>query len=100
MLKTVQLGKNSGLNVSRLCLGTMNFGEPGRGHQADWTLGPDHARPSFKAAIDRGHELDGATAQSIRLIASQSAFRSLCERTQSICRSARTAAVGCASSRM
>jgi len=54
MLKTVQLGKNCGLRVSRLCLGTMNFGEPGRGHQGDWTLGADDARPIFKAAIDRG----------------------------------------------
>jgi aryl-alcohol dehydrogenase-like predicted oxidoreductase len=54
MLKTVQLGKHSGLKVSRLCLGTMNFGEPGRGHQGDWTLGPDEARPIFKAAIDKG----------------------------------------------
>jgi aryl-alcohol dehydrogenase-like predicted oxidoreductase len=54
MLKTVQLGKHSGLKVSRLCLGTMNFGEPGRGHQGDWTLGSDEARPIFKAAIDKG----------------------------------------------
>lgn len=54
MLKTVQLGRNSGLTVSRLCLGTMNFGEPGRGHQGDWTLGPDDARPLIKAAIERG----------------------------------------------
>ena len=54
MLDTVQLGRNSGLRVSRLCLGTMNFGEPGRGHQGDWTLGADDARPIFKAAIDKG----------------------------------------------
>ena len=54
MLKTVQLGRNSGLIVSRLCLGTMNFGEPGRGHQGDWTLGIDEARPLFRAAIDKG----------------------------------------------
>jgi aryl-alcohol dehydrogenase-like predicted oxidoreductase len=53
-LKTVQLGRNSGLIVSRLCLGAMNFGEPGRGHQGDWTLGIDEARPLFKAAIERG----------------------------------------------
>ena len=39
MLDSVQLGRNSGLRVSRLCLGTMNFGVPGRGHQGDWTLG-------------------------------------------------------------
>ncbi|MGB5757487.1 MAG: aldo/keto reductase [Acidimicrobiales bacterium] len=54
MLKTVQLGKNSGLQVSQLCLGTMNFGVPGRGHQGDWTLDVDQARPIFQAAIERG----------------------------------------------
>jgi aryl-alcohol dehydrogenase-like predicted oxidoreductase len=54
MLDTIQLGQNSGLRVSRLCLGTMNFGDPGRGHQGDWTLGVDDARPIFKAAIDKG----------------------------------------------
>ena len=54
MLKPVQLGKLSGLRVPTLCLGTMNFGEPGRGHQGDWTLGPDDARPIFKAALDNG----------------------------------------------
>ncbi|MCZ6888944.1 MAG: aldo/keto reductase [Gammaproteobacteria bacterium] len=53
-MKAIQLGKNSGLRVSQLCLGTMNFGEPGRGHQGDWTIGLDDARPIFKAAIDRG----------------------------------------------
>ena len=53
-LKAIQLGRNSGLRVSELCLGTMNFGEPGRGHQGDWTLGIDDARPIFKAALDRG----------------------------------------------
>jgi aryl-alcohol dehydrogenase-like predicted oxidoreductase len=54
MLDTVQLGRNCGLRVSRLCLGTMNYGEPGRGHQGDWTLGPDEARPIFRAALERG----------------------------------------------
>ena len=54
MLESVQLGRNSGLRVSRLCLGTMNIGEPGRGHQGDWTLGLDQARPIFKAAIEKG----------------------------------------------
>ena len=54
MLKSVQLGGRSGLRVSRLCLGTMNYGEPGRGHQGDWTLDPDQARPIFKSAIDNG----------------------------------------------
>lgn len=53
MLKPVQLG-NSGLRVSQLCLGTMNFGIPGRGHQGDWTLTMDEARPILKAAIEHG----------------------------------------------
>jgi aryl-alcohol dehydrogenase-like predicted oxidoreductase len=54
MLKTLQLGRNCALKVPCLCLGTMNFGQPGRGHQSDWTVGPDAARPLFKAAIDKG----------------------------------------------
>lgn len=54
MLKHVQLGKKSGLLVSELCLGTMNFGEPGKGHQGDWTLDAKTAEPIFKAAIDVG----------------------------------------------
>ncbi len=54
MLEAVTLGKNSGLRVSQLCLGTMNFGEPGKGHQGDWTLGADDARPIFKTAFDKG----------------------------------------------
>ena len=53
MLEAVQLG-NCGLSVSRLALGTMNFGKPGRGHQGDWTLTLDEARPIFKAALDHG----------------------------------------------
>lgn len=40
--------------MSALTLGTMNFGIPGRGHQGDWTLSIDDARPIFEAAIDRG----------------------------------------------
>ena len=54
MLKPVQLGRKSGLRVSQLCLGTMNFGEPGRGHQGDWTLDYDQAKPIFEAALEHG----------------------------------------------
>lgn len=53
MLQPVQLG-SSGLLVSQLCLGTMNFGVPGQGHQGDWTLGIDESRDIFRAAIDNG----------------------------------------------
>ena len=54
MLEAVQLGRNCGLRVSQLTLGTMNFGEPGRGHQGDWTLTIDQARPIFEAALEKG----------------------------------------------
>lgn len=54
MLSAVPLGKKCGMRVSKLCLGTMNFGEPGRGHQGDWTLPEDQARPIFKTAFDNG----------------------------------------------
>ncbi len=53
MLQAVQLG-NSGLRASQLCLGTMNFGQPGRGHQGDWTLDKDTTRPIFEAALEHG----------------------------------------------
>lgn len=54
MLKTRPLGGAAGVRVSELCLGTMNFGVPGKGHQGDWTLGIEEARPIFKAAMDHG----------------------------------------------
>lgn len=54
MLQHVPFGLKSGLMISPLCLGTMNFGVPGRGHQGDWTLGPDEAEPIFRAAIEAG----------------------------------------------
>ncbi len=54
MLNAVPLGKRCGMKVSELCLGTMNFGEPGRGHQGDWTLPEEEARPIFKTAFDNG----------------------------------------------
>jgi len=53
MLKPVQLGK-SGLQVSQLCLGTLNFGVPGQGNQGDWTLPADEAREILRAAVDHG----------------------------------------------
>lgn len=53
MLPMIQYGK-SGLRVSRLCLGTMNFGIPGHGVHGSWTLPIDEARPIFKSAIDQG----------------------------------------------
>ncbi len=54
MLNAIPLGQRCGLKVSELCLGTMNFGQPGRGHQGDWTLGIDDARPIFEKALENG----------------------------------------------
>ena len=54
MLRPVPFGAKSGLNVSPLLLGTMNFGVPGQGHQGDWTLGPEEAEPIFAKALELG----------------------------------------------
>jgi len=44
---------SSGLQVSRLCLGCMTFGEPARGSH-EWTLDADQARPILRKAVDSG----------------------------------------------
>lgn len=54
MLNAVPLGQKCGMKVSELCLGTMNFGVPGRGHQGDWTLTEDQAKPIIQAAFEHG----------------------------------------------
>ena len=48
----INLG-NSGLKVSRLCLGCMSFGIPERGVHP-WTLDEEASRPIIKRALDRG----------------------------------------------
>lgn len=48
----VRLG-SSGLRVSRLVLGCMTFGEPGRGAHA-WTLPRDESRPLIVQALEAG----------------------------------------------
>lgn len=47
----VRLG-NTGLEVSRICFGTMSFGK--KTDERPWVLGLDEARPMFKAAFDGG----------------------------------------------
>jgi len=44
---------SSGLQVSRLCLGCMTFGEPSRGPH-EWTLDAEKARPILRKAVDSG----------------------------------------------
>ena len=48
----VRLGR-SGLEVSRLCLGCMTYGVPGRGNHP-WTLDEDQSRPFIKRALELG----------------------------------------------
>lgn len=51
-MKTTQLG-NTDLQVSRLCLGCMTFGEPDRGRHA-WTLPEESSRPLIQQALEAG----------------------------------------------
>ena len=53
MLDTVTLGDKTGLKVPKLCLGTMNFGEPGRGHQGDWTLDYKEAKKGLIKSLEK-----------------------------------------------
>jgi aryl-alcohol dehydrogenase-like predicted oxidoreductase len=48
----VRLGK-TGLEVSRICLGCMSYGEPGRGGHP-WSLDEEASRPFFRQALDQG----------------------------------------------
>jgi aryl-alcohol dehydrogenase-like predicted oxidoreductase len=51
-VKYVKLG-TTGLDVSRVCLGCMSYGDPARGNHT-WTLPLDDARPLITAALDAG----------------------------------------------
>jgi len=51
-MKTIQLG-NTDLQVSRLCLGCMTYGEPMRGNHA-WTLPEASSRPLIQQALNAG----------------------------------------------
>ena len=51
-MQTTKLGR-TGLDVSRLCLGCMSYGEPDRGSHI-WTLGEAASRPFLKKALDLG----------------------------------------------
>jgi aryl-alcohol dehydrogenase (NADP+) len=44
---------STGLEVSRICLGCMSYGEPERGGHP-WSLGEEEARPFFRQALDLG----------------------------------------------
>ncbi len=55
---------STGLEISRLCLGCMSFGEPGRGAHP-WSLGEEAARPIIRQALEAGiNFLDTANVYS------------------------------------
>ena len=49
-MQYVNLGR-TGLRVSRLCLGCMTYGDPGRGNH-EWTLPEDESRPFIAKALE------------------------------------------------
>ena len=51
-MKYTKFGR-TGLDVSRLCLGCMSYGDPARGPHA-WTLGDADSRPFLRRALDLG----------------------------------------------
>jgi aryl-alcohol dehydrogenase-like predicted oxidoreductase len=51
-MEYVRLG-HTGLEVSRICLGCMSYGDPARSHHA-WVLNEDQARPFIRKALDLG----------------------------------------------
>ena len=51
-MKYTKLG-NSDLNVSRLCMGCMGFGDATRG-QHSWTIDEEHSREIIKKGLDLG----------------------------------------------
>ena len=51
-MEYTKLGR-TGIDVSRLCLGCMSYGEPDRGHPV-WSLPEEAARPLIKHALEAG----------------------------------------------
>ncbi|RYE76009.1 MAG: aldo/keto reductase, partial [Hyphomicrobiales bacterium] len=51
-MKYVRLGQ-TGLEVSRICLGCMSYGDPGRGTHP-WSMPEDESRPFLRAAWEAG----------------------------------------------
>ena len=52
IMKYIKLG-NTDLNVSRICMGCMGFGDAARG-QHNWTLDEEHSREIIKRGLDLG----------------------------------------------
>src|SRR3954464_11462855 len=63
-MEYVRLG-GTGLNVSRLALGCMSYGDPTTPGAHEWSLVDEHAQPFFRQAIELGITF-WDTATSIR----------------------------------
>jgi len=62
-MEYVKLGR-TGLEVSRICLGCMTYGDPDKGTHA-WSLNEEHSRPLLRQAIEAGiNFLDTANTYS------------------------------------
>jgi aryl-alcohol dehydrogenase-like predicted oxidoreductase len=51
-MQYVKLGR-TGLDVSKICLGCMSYGSPGRGNHA-WSLSEEESRPFIRRALENG----------------------------------------------
>lgn len=52
-MEYTKLGQ-TGLEVSKLCLGCMSFGDPDRGFHSGWVLKEEDSRKIIKKALDQG----------------------------------------------
>lgn len=52
-MEYIRLG-NTGLEVSKLCLGCMSFGDSSKGFHSGWLLNEDDSRRIIKKALDMG----------------------------------------------
>jgi hypothetical protein len=60
-MEYTKLGR-TGLDVSRICLGCMSYGEGDRGNHA-WSLGEEESRPFIKRALEAGINFFGGPQQ-------------------------------------
>ena len=63
-MEYVRLGE-SGLKVSRLCLGCMSFGQ--RSEHNSWVLDEEQSRPYIQRALEAGMRIDAALVDTIPL---------------------------------
>ena len=52
-MEYVKLGR-TGLEVSRICLGCMSYGQPGPGSNQPWSLNEEDSRPFIKRSLEGG----------------------------------------------